>query len=105
MDIQELKASISEKFGEEEFCELLMDEQETDEEFDTKVGLNFKFLKCDKDYQGDDCWDYVYRFKIADKLYQVNGFYSSYDGGGIDDVMSFYEVKPVKKEITVYEPI
>ena len=105
MDIQDLKAVITEKFGEDEFRELIMEQVEDAEDFDAEIGLHYKFLKLDEEYEGEDSWKYTYRFQIGEKLYQVVGWYNSWDGSGIENVMSFVEVKPVKKTITVYEPV
>lgn len=105
MDIQELKTAIEEKYGEDEFRELIMDLDKTCDKFDTKVGLHYQYLERDEDYVGDDTWEYKYRFQIADTVYEVEGSYCSWDGGGIEQVMDFYEVKPVQKTVTVYEKV
>lgn len=104
MEIETLKAKIEDTYGMDEFRDLLHD-QASDKEFDAVVGLPLTFLEKKQDYQGDDCWDEIYRFRIGDKIYEVHGHYSSWESGGIENMHSFYEVRPVQKTITVYEPV
>ncbi len=105
MKIEALKALIEEKLGSDEFHEIVESEVDLSPEFDEAVGLPYKFLGKDSEYSGDDCYDEIYRFQIGDQIFEVTGTYSSWGDDGMDDVMSFYEVRPVERMVTFYEPV
>lgn len=66
--------------------------------------LNYEFIESAR--STDDNHDvYFSRFKLDDKIFEVMGSYSSYDGINFYDPYNFYEVKPIQKTITVYEKI
>ena len=103
MEIDELKTLIDECYGLDNLQDLVADECNEDPDFDAKVGMPYKFLEKESEYEGDDCYDETYRFQIGTKIYELKGSYSSWGDGGIDNIETFYEVVPVQKTITVYE--
>ena len=103
----ELHKIIDEKFDWSEFQELVREEgyKELATDFKAKTGLDFKFLESKRTKGSGDYDGYVWRWKIDDKFYEVEGYYSSWDGTNLDDIRDFHEVKPVEKTIIVYEKV
>ena len=113
MDIEELKTRIR-KYGEDRFEELIRNEGYEEESkdgeeiegqsFSEVVGCDFEFLASERSKQGSHD-DYFWRFKVDGKVYQIEGFYSSWDSPTMDDVMDFAEVRQIEKKIKVWEYI
>ena len=70
-----------------------------------ETGLRFLWLHADRDYEGHDASTWLVRFMLNDQVYQVEGWYGSYDGAEIEDPFNFYPVRAVEKTVTLYEKI
>jgi len=114
LSLEELKKAILENVGEEVWSEFISnegyyygeDEEGGFEKVKAFLESELKFAFMDSERSSDDDHDgYTWRWKFGDRIFQADGYYSSYDGSQLDDAMDFYEVKPVEKTITVYERI
>ena len=57
-----------------------------------------------EDFGGEGLGDHAHVvIRVDDKLFKIDGYYSSYDGTDWDT--EWYEVKPAEKTITVYEKV
>ena len=109
MDLTELKQRIDERFGMDEFFILVNDEGYSSSEiirFNEVIGLEFQFLGAETDYsRGDESHARMWRFKIGDKVYEIDGWYNSWEGGEMNSIKNFYEVREVEKTVKVWEKI
>jgi len=114
LSLEELKKAILENVEEEMWRDFINSEGysyygEDEEGFEKAKAFlesELKFAFLDSERSSDDDHDgYTWRWKFGDRIFQADGYYSSYDGSQLDDAMDFYEVKPVEKTITVYERI
>lgn len=95
--VDELDLSQSQFFG--------GDYSDSDQEAIELILGKFKQVECGRGALGDhDSYDTVYHFKDHNVWLEANGYYSSWEGTDWSDA-EFYEVKPVKKTITVYQAV
>lgn len=100
MTTKELKQIIKEKFGWNEFEDLLINgEYEYGEEFKDKTGLDIIVLDKESTPYNGLAW----RFRINGQTYQLDGEYNSWSDDNHEDIQSFYKVKLVEKTIQIYE--
>ena len=75
-------------------------DSDSQKEFLENTGLTLEFVEVEYVYGNEQFW----RFKLDDKFYEFTAKYDSWNGTDYD-VSSFYQVKPKKKMITVYDKV
>ena len=60
----------------------------------------FTWIGGERDYS-----DYVWRFLVDGKIYEIPGWYDSYNGRDCDDATYFYRVEAATKLVTYYKKV
>jgi hypothetical protein len=104
MSTSEVKEKVRKTLDRSEFNDLVTGGRYCDDEILAKIKGVFTFEAVSSERtegSGDfDGWSWV--FKIDDKFYEANGWYSSYDGATLDDAYDFDEVVQEEQTIKVW---
>ena len=85
--------------AQEALRDIVKDQYAPDNQFE---GVKLLFIERSKGAEDDMGYQV---FQYGDKLYQLNGWYSSYEGWLWDHISDIYEVVAREKTITVYDKV
>ena len=96
---------ISEKYDWTKFKEMVTNQwgKDHDKEFEEATGIKFEFLESERSVGSGDYDGYTWRWKLNDRFFEVEGYYSSWDGYELENAQDFYEVVPEQVLVTIYK--